>query len=98
MLFKPKENSNELNEKKIVDHIRCLGIDMINEAKSGHPGIVLDAAPMLYSLYGKHMKINPNDATWLPRRLATPLSSAAMQAKPRSWKHRVFQRSLPRGR
>ena len=67
MLFKPKENSNELNEKKIVDHIRCLGIDMINEAKSGHPGIVLDAAPMLYSLYGKHMKINPNDATWLNR-------------------------------
>lgn len=67
MLFKPKENSNELNEKKIVDHIRCLGIDMINEAKSGHPGIVLDAAPMLYSLYGKHMKINPNDATWFNR-------------------------------
>lgn len=25
--------------------IRSLGIDMINKAKSGHPGMVLDAAP-----------------------------------------------------
>lgn len=64
MLFKPKEN---LNEKKIIDHMRCLGIDMISEAGSGHPGIVLDAAPILYSLYGKHMKINPDDDKWINR-------------------------------
>ena len=33
----------DINEQRIVDQIRCLGIDMINEASSGHPGIVLGA-------------------------------------------------------
>lgn len=65
MLFKGKEKNIE--EKKIVDSIRCLGIDMIKEAGSGHPGIVLDAAPILYTLYGKHLKINPSDDKWYNR-------------------------------
>ena len=45
------------NIKKIVDNIRALGIDMINEAKSGHPGIVLGAAPIITTLYKNHMKV-----------------------------------------
>lgn len=65
MLFKGKEKNEE--EKKIVDSIRCLGIDMIKEAGSGHPGIVLGAAPILYTLYAKHLKINPNDDKWYNR-------------------------------
>ncbi len=58
-----KNNNNEINDQKIIDQIRCLGIDMINEAGSGHPGIVLSAAPLIYMLYAKHMNIsieNPN--------------------------------------
>ena len=66
MLFKGKDNSNSF-EKKIVDHIRCLGIDMIEEAKSGHPGIVLGTSPILYTLYGKHLKICPQDPNWINR-------------------------------
>ncbi|MBE6146954.1 MAG: transketolase [Firmicutes bacterium] len=66
MLFKGKENSNSF-EKKIVDHIRCLGIDMIEEAKSGHPGIVLGASPILYTLYGKHLNICPENPNWINR-------------------------------
>ena len=65
MLFKGKEKNVE--EKKIVDSIRCLGIDMIQEAGSGHPGIVLGAAPILYTLYAKHLKINPSDDKWYNR-------------------------------
>lgn len=65
MLFKGKEKS--IDENKIVDSIRCLGIDMINEAGSGHPGIVLGAAPILYTLYAKHLKINPKDDKWYNR-------------------------------
>ena len=30
----PKRDESEINEKKIVDQIRSLGIDMINEAGS----------------------------------------------------------------
>jgi len=54
-------------DKKIIDNIKILGIDMINEAKSGHPGIVLSAAPIIYTLYAKHLNINPNDDKWLNR-------------------------------
>lgn len=64
MLFKPKDNSEE---KRIVDTIRCLGIDIIKEANSGHSGIVLGAAPILYTLYAKHLKFNPGDTNWYNR-------------------------------
>lgn len=58
-----KNNDNPINDTKIINQIRSLGIDMIHEAKSGHPGIVLGAAPILYTLYAKHLRIdatNPN--------------------------------------
>ena len=49
----------DINEQRIVDQIRCLGIDMINEASSGHPGIVLGAAPIIYALYAHHLRFDP---------------------------------------
>ena len=58
---------NEINHKKIIDQIRCLGIDMINEAKSGHPGIVLGAAPILYALYANHLRIDPKYPNYFNR-------------------------------
>ena len=54
-------------DKKIIDNIKMLGINMIQSANSGHPGIVLSAAPILYTLYSKHLNINPNDPTWINR-------------------------------
>ncbi len=51
-------NISEINEQKIVDQIRCLGIDMIHEANSGHPGIVLGAAPIIYALYAHHLNFD----------------------------------------
>jgi len=54
-------------DKRIIANIKSLGIDMINEANSGHPGIVLGAAPILTTLYKDHMVINPNDPSWLNR-------------------------------
>lgn len=58
-----KNNDNPINDNKIVNQIRSLGIDMICEARSGHPGITLGAAPIIYTLYAKHLKFdvsNPN--------------------------------------
>ena len=57
----------EFPEERIVNQIRSLGLDMIDKAGSGHPGIVLGAAPILYSLYANHMKIHPDDPTWINR-------------------------------
>ena len=52
---------------KIVNSIKMLGIDMINHAGSGHPGIVLGAAPIIYTLYSKHLKVNPSEPNWINR-------------------------------
>lgn len=55
-----KNNDTPINDEKIINQLRGLGIDMINKAGSGHPGIVLGAAPILYTLYAKHLKFDPN--------------------------------------
>lgn len=60
-----KQKKDELDE--IVNIIRGLGLDMIDEAGSGHPGILLGAAPILTTLYAKHLKVNPNDPKWYNR-------------------------------
>ena len=51
----------------IINTIKLLGIDMIDAAHSGHPGIVLGAAPILYTLYANHLNINPSDPKWVNR-------------------------------
>jgi len=53
--------------EKSINAIRFLGMDAINKANSGHPGIVLGAAPMIYSLYTKHMRVTPNKPLWFNR-------------------------------
>ncbi|SHJ65173.1 transketolase [Dethiosulfatibacter aminovorans DSM 17477] len=50
-----------------INAMRMLGVDMINKANSGHPGIVLGAAPMMYSLYSEHMAYNPAEPKWFNR-------------------------------
>ncbi|MBQ8131821.1 MAG: transketolase [Bacilli bacterium] len=58
---------SEISETKIVDQIRCLGIDMIDAAKSGHPGIVLGAAPIIYTLFAHHLRIDPKNPKFFNR-------------------------------
>lgn len=53
--------------KKSIDAIRVLSIDMIEKANSGHPGICMGAAPMMYALYNKTMNIDPTDSKWFFR-------------------------------
>lgn len=50
-----------------MNSLRILSIDMISYAKSGHPGICLGAAPIIYTLFAKHLKINPADPNWVNR-------------------------------
>ena len=57
----------EINQDRIVDQIRCLGIDMIDEAHSGHPGIVLGAAPAMYALFAHHLMFDPKNPDYFNR-------------------------------
>lgn len=58
---------SKLSDKLMVNDIRSLAIDMINEAGSGHPGVALGAAPLLYSLYTYHLRYDLNKPDWCNR-------------------------------
>ena len=47
--------------------IRSLCIDMINKANSGHPGMALGSAPIMYTLFTKHLVSNPKEPNWINR-------------------------------
>ncbi len=55
---------SKLNEKKMIDEIRLLALDMIDNAGSGHPGIALSAAPMVYTLFANHMVYDLEKPDW----------------------------------
>lgn len=57
----------KVNDKVCVNSLKMLAIDMIDNAKSGHPGIALGAANILYTLYAKNLMINPHDPNWFNR-------------------------------
>ena len=46
---------SKLNENKMRNEIMMLALDMINNAKSGHPGIVLSSGTIMYTLFANHL-------------------------------------------
>ena len=58
--------NNKIDELSIAT-IRSLCIDMINKAKSGHPGMALGATPILFTLFTRHLIANPRDPEWINR-------------------------------
>ena len=50
-----------------INTIRCLAIDAINQANSGHPGMPMGAAPMAYVLWTRFLKHNPANPDWFDR-------------------------------
>lgn len=51
-------------EQRIIQNIRVLAVEEITNVGSGHPGIALGAAPIMFSLYSKILKKNSSDSTW----------------------------------
>lgn len=56
-----------MEDIKIINSIKGLSIDMIDKAKSGYPGVALGAAPIIYTLYSKHLNIDLDDDKWINR-------------------------------
>jgi transketolase len=52
---------------RVVDTIRFLAVDAVEQAKSGHPGMPLGAAPMAFALWDRVLKHNPSDPAWFNR-------------------------------
>ena len=54
-------------EKKCIDAIRFLSIDMVQKANSGHPGAPMSLAPLAFALWKDHLNFNPDDPDWVNR-------------------------------
>lgn len=54
-------------DRQVVNNIKSLSLDMIEASGSGHAGIALGAAPIIYTIFAKHMNINVMDPNWLNR-------------------------------
>ena len=47
-----------------INTIRTLSIDAVQQAKSGHPGTPMALAPLVYTLWNRVMRFDPQDAIW----------------------------------
>lgn len=56
-------NTDEL----CVNTLRFLAVDAIEQARSGHPGLPLGAAPMAYVLWDRFLRHDPHDPSWVNR-------------------------------
>lgn len=52
------------NDNLVINSLRFLSASAVQKANSGHPGLPLGAAPMAYTLWGRHLNINPKDVEW----------------------------------
>jgi transketolase len=47
-----------------VNTIRTLSIDAVQQAKSGHPGTPMALAPLVYTIWNRVMRFDPQDPIW----------------------------------
>jgi transketolase len=54
-------------EQLSINTIRTLAIDAVQQANSGHPGAPMGLAPVVYSLWQRFLRYDPQDPTWPDR-------------------------------
>lgn len=66
-------------ETKVVDTIRCLSMDAVQKANSGHPGTPMAMAPVAYTIWSKFLSFDPQDPIWPNRdRFVLSMGHASM--------------------
>jgi len=50
-----------------IQTVRCLAIDMVEAARSGHPGAPLGLAPLACRLFTRQLRFDPADPAWPDR-------------------------------
>ncbi|HEY3322418.1 MAG TPA: transketolase [Planctomycetota bacterium] len=50
-----------------INTIRCLCIDAVQKANSGHPGAPMGQAPMAHVLWDRHLRHSPANPAWINR-------------------------------
>ncbi|MFN0157620.1 MAG: transketolase [Bacteroidota bacterium] len=63
----PRNPSLTELDELCINTIRCLSMDAVQKAKSGHPGMPMGMAAAGYWLWTRHMKYNPRNPKWTNR-------------------------------
>jgi transketolase len=66
-MFMSSRKFNDPIVRESIDTIRLLSADAVEKANSGHPGTPMEAAPIAYLLFKKHMRYNPANPDWAGR-------------------------------
>jgi len=53
--------------KLSIDTIRCLAMDAVQQAGSGHPGTAMALAPLGYTLFESFLRVDPGEVEWPDR-------------------------------
>jgi len=59
----PSRTSADLDQL-CINTIRTLSIDAVQQAKSGHPGTPMGLAPLVYTIWNRVMRFDPQDPIW----------------------------------
>jgi len=54
-------------EEKCINTIRCLAMDAVQKANSGHPGAPMALAPAAFVLWMEHLRFDPQNPKWFNR-------------------------------
>ncbi len=66
-------------ELKSINTIRTLSMDAVQAANSGHPGTPMAMAPVIYCLWQRFLRFDPNDPIWPNRdRFVLSIGHASM--------------------
>jgi transketolase len=57
-------SNDETRDRLAIDTIRTLAMDAVQQANSGHPGTPMAMAPVVYGLWQRHLRFDPNDPIW----------------------------------
>jgi transketolase len=64
----PEDSQMSLNPEEhdpiCIDTLRMLAVDMVEAARSGHPGLPLGASPIAYLLWTRFLRHNPENPGW----------------------------------
>jgi transketolase len=56
--------TNDNTMQLAINTIRTLSMDAVQQAKSGHPGTPMALAPLVYTLWNRVMRFDPQDPIW----------------------------------
>lgn len=59
--------SNQPTDQQNINALRVLSATTITNAGAGHPGIALGAAPLLYTIWSRHLHVDPQHPKWINR-------------------------------